>query len=188
MHSFNKMNKFRNKNIIFAVIGLIVIIGIFVAFSKLFVRPTSSQTTPPASSSVYASRDINKEFSFPVSATSTTSDIKFVLEKAELSDEIIVKGQKATAANGRTFLTINLKITNSLNKAVQINTRDYVRLSIKGNDELLAPDIHNDPVEVQAISTKYSRIGFPVNDGVRDFVIHVGEIKGEKQEIEISLQ
>lgn len=107
----------------------------------------------------------------------------FMIESAELRKQILVKGQPQTAAPGRLFLIFNLKLTNSLDKGLNINTRDYVRLSINGSSEKLAPDIHNDPVEVQAISTKYTRLGFPVSETDKQFTIQLGDIKGEKVEI-----
>lgn len=135
-----------------------------------------------------ATSDLNREFSFPVRSDSgdEITSIKFVIEKVELRDEIVVQGQKATAVEGRTFLILNIKITNDFDSALEINTKDYVRLSVNGRGEWLAPDIHNDPVEVQAISTKQTRLGFPVNDTDKNLRLKIGEIDGQKEEVEIS--
>src|SRR3989344_3040507 len=130
--------------------------------------------------------NFNKEFLFPLKNDKgeEVAKLKYLIEKAELRDEIVVKGQRAKAIKGRTFLILNLKIANEFNQSIEIKSRDYVRLSVNGNkDEWLAPDIHNAPVEVQAISTKYTRIGFPINDTDHDLVIRVGEINGDKEEI-----
>ncbi|KKR30475.1 hypothetical protein A2715_04405 [Candidatus Woesebacteria bacterium RIFCSPHIGHO2_01_FULL_39_32] len=133
--------------------------------------------------------DVNKEFAFPLkdSEGEKVAEIKYIVEKAELRDEIIVKGKRATAIKGRTFLIFNLKVSNEFTQSININSKDYIRLSVNGNEEVwLAPDIHNDPVEVQAISTKYTRVGFPINDTDTNYVIRVGEIKGEKEKIPLS--
>lgn len=138
-----------------------------------------------------ATQDINQEFTFPLKDAQGTQigALKYMLEQTELRDEIIVKGQRANAIQGRTFVILTIKITNDFTQPVQINTRDYIRLSVNGNtQELLAPDIHNDPVEVQAISTKYTRVGFPINTNDKDLVLWVGEINGEKQQIPVTLQ
>src|SRR3989344_8267403 len=131
---------------------------------------------------------INRDFYFPLKDAKgeELSKIKYTIEKAELRDEIIVKGQKATAVKGRTFLIVYLKVTNEYSSNVDINTRDYVRLSINGNEtEWLAPDIHNDPVEVQAQSTKTTRIGFPLNESDKQLFLRVGEINGDKEKVEL---
>lgn len=133
--------------------------------------------------------DINKEFEFPLRNDNgeEVSTIKYRILNVELRDEIVVKGQKATAVKGRTFLIMNLKISNEYNQAIQMNTRDYVRLTLNNNEEeRLAPDIHNDPVEIQAISTKFTRIGFPINDTDKNLKLHVGEITGEKKVIDLN--
>jgi hypothetical protein len=138
-----------------------------------------------------ATEDLNREFSFPLRDADgeEVSRVKYTIEKAELRNEIIVKGQKATAVKGRTFLIVTLKIQNEYKSPIEIDTRDYVRLSVNGNrDEWLAPDIHNDPVEVQAISTKYTRLGFPINDTDNQLVLRVGEIDNEKEEISLNLR
>jgi hypothetical protein len=54
------------------------------------------------------------------------------------------------------------------------------------NGELVAPDIHNDPIQIQPISTKESRLGFPVDDTVKNFTLSVGELDGKKTTIPLS--
>lgn len=137
-----------------------------------------------------ASQEINREFLYPLldARGDEVSQLKFVVESVEKRDEILVKGQRANTVEGRTFLIMNMKITNDYDKGVEIDTRDYVRLSINGNQaEWLAPDIHNDPVEVQAISTKLTRLGFPVNDDDTDLLIQMGEVGGDKEQIPLSI-
>lgn len=134
---------------------------------------------------------VNREFQFSLrdDKGEEISQLKYAIESAELRDEIIVKGQRATAVKGRTFLILNLKITNDYSQAIQIPTRNYVRLTRNNNDaELLAPDIHNDPVEVQAISTKLTRVGFPINDSDKNLKLHVGEIDREKQVVDLNFR
>ena len=138
-----------------------------------------------------AVEDISREFAFPLRNGNgeEVSKIKFTIEKAELRDEIVIQGQRATAIKGRIFLILTLKVKNEHNQAIEIDTRDYIRLSVNGNgEEWLAPDIHNDPVEVQAISTKFTRVGFPINDSDRALVLRVGEIGGEKEMIALNLE
>lgn len=168
-------------------IGLIVVLVLFL-LARSISSPSNSSgkiQVSPASET----QSINKEFSFPLtnSEGEEISKIKFNLQDAELRDQIIVKGQRATAVEGRTFLILNLKITNDYDKSLEIDTRDYIRLSINGNEEeWIAPDIHNDPVEVQAQATKYTRVGFPINVSDESLKIRVGEIDGKKDTLDLS--
>lgn len=172
---------------LFTIVVVVVLAIVFVP--KLFSQSGASSSNASSPSSIdtkpaRASFDVNKEFEFPISAGDKSKKIKMIIQKAQLLDEIVVKGQKATAVSGRTFLILDIKIVNDMDNALNMNTRDYVRLSVNKNEsELLAPDIHNDPVEIQAISTKYTRLGFPVNVSDHDFVLQVGEIKASKQKI-----
>lgn len=133
---------------------------------------------------------LDQEFSFPVrdSAKKTVTNIKFILENAELRDEIIVQGKRATAVQGRTFLIVTFKITSDFTRSLEINTKNYFRLTVNGNEsDLLASEIHNDPVVVQPMSTKYTRIGWPIYDTDRDLILLVGEIEGEKTQVELNI-
>jgi len=185
-----------SKSPMFIPFGIITLIAIFVLFytiSKISgpqstVAGTSDQKMDVGKPKAF--QTLNKEFSFPLkdSNNKEVSRFKYTIQTAELRDEIIIKGQRATAIQGRTFLVLNLKITNTYDKAIQINARDYIRLVVGGSSEKLAPDIHNDPVEIQAISTKYTRLGFPVNDTDESLVLQVGEISGEKESIKLDLK
>lgn len=144
----------------------------------------------PLGPTVKAGQTLNKEFTFPLLDDNgvKVSEIKYKLTTAEVEDSIIVNGQRANAVKGRTFLVINLEITNNHTQAIQINSRDYLRLSVNGDSDWIAPDIHNDPVQVQAISTKITRLGFPINDSDKDLTLQVGEIKGVKQFVKLNLK
>ena len=181
----------------FLKILLLIIAVIFIVFagrmvfSKISYKGSVPQNTEVEVKGASAEQLLNREFLFPLKNDKgeEVNKIKYIIEKAELRDEIIVQGQKATAVSGRTFLVITLKITNEYKQSIKINTRDYIRLVVNNNEnELLAPDIHNDPVEIQAISTKYTRVGFPVNDTDQNLTLLVGEINGEKERVNLELK
>ncbi len=136
------------------------------------------------------SKSINKEFSFPVQDDkgNEVTKLTYTIQSAQLQDQIILQGQKADAVNGRTFLILNLKIANPSTQSMQLNSRDFIRVSLGSNPELLAPEIHNDPVNIQPISTKYTRVGLPIDESVTNVKIHVGEINGQKTVIDLHLK
>lgn len=158
------------------------------ASSAASVLPASDKRTSVEKPK--AEQKINREFLFPLKNQlgKEVSKLKYEVQTAELRDEIVIKGAKATAVKGRTFLIISLKVTNNYDKSIQLNARDYLRLIVDNSPEKLAPDIHNDPVEVQAISTKYTRVGFPIDDKDQKLVLQVGEVAGKKDLIELKLQ
>ena len=185
---FTNNKKFFRKLLIIIVVPLL-----FIAVGKLYISVSNNKSSDNRVEvkGAISAIDINKEFGFPLKNSNgeEVSRIKYLVEKAELRDEIITEGKRATAVKGRIFLVLTLKITNQYEKPIEINTRDYVRLSVNGKeDELLAPETHNDPVEIQAISTKYTRVGFIINDSDKDYVLHIGEILGEKQKVGLDLK
>ncbi|KKQ51329.1 hypothetical protein A2865_03100 [Candidatus Woesebacteria bacterium RIFCSPHIGHO2_01_FULL_39_17] len=177
------------KNILLLIIALAIIFGIGKVVSSISLQNSSSGKLEVEKAK--KSQVLNREFSFPLkdSQGEQIGEVKYMVEKAELMDEIIVEGKRAKAVKGRIFLIFTIKISNGYTQAIEMNTKDYARLSVNGNfDEWLAPDIHNDPVEVQAISTKYTRLGFPINENDKNLVLRIGEIEGEKQEIPLELK
>lgn len=181
----------KKKKYIAVFSALVVILIAFIFFTKNSKSSNVAGSFQTNSDTAKKSATIGKDFEFPINddKAKEVSRFKYTIESAELRDEIVVKGQKVTSVSGRTFLIINIKIINTLDKMVQINTRDYIRLIRNGNpSEQLAPDVHNDPVEVQAISTKLTRVAFPINNTDTDLQLQIGEIIGEKQIIPIPFQ
>ncbi len=131
---------------------------------------------------------INRWFTFPMrdNSGSEVTQISYGVDSAELRNEIILNGQTATAAPGRVFLIFNIRLRNDSSQPVQLATGDYVRLNTNNGQDWLAPEINNDPVIVQAISTKLTRLGFPINQTATDFKLQVGEIKGDKTTFEVN--
>lgn len=192
---FKKMKKFHNKKLFLLFIILLLILPIvYLVINNLAKSPTKTvagiNDKKIEIQNAKSSQLLNKEFFFPLKDANgkEISKLKYSIQSAEMRDEIIVKGQKASAVKGRAFLILNLKITNDYNRSVQINARDYIRLIVNNSSEKIAPDIHNDPVEIQAISTKYTRLGFPVNETDTNLTLQVGEIDGQKELIKLNLK
>ena len=174
------------------VIAVFLVIGILVVALR-----TAGNSTPVlgngdirvAIQPAKESQVLSKGFSFPLrdGDGKEVSKVKYEIVNAELRDEIIVKGQRAKSVKNRTFLVLNVKITNIFDKAITITSRDYVRLIINGSSEKIAADIHNDPIEVQPISTKSTRLAFPIDDKKQTLKLQIGEINGKKETIELKL-
>jgi hypothetical protein len=195
--SRKRIRRFVKKSIIlsFVVIGVIVLV-VGVVLVRNTTSGTNAVTVPGISNDnrvavegAKKEQKINKLLSFPLRDQKGKEVSKFTYEvqTVELRDEIIVKGQKASAVKGRTFLIVNLKITNNYDKNIQLNVKDYIRLTTGSATEKLAADIHNDPVDVQAISTKHTRVGFPINDTDKNLKLQIGEITGNKETIALNL-
>lgn len=175
------------------ILGLVVVAGIYL-YTQNRGTSTSPQTAATQTAQIagpVAVAAVNKTFAIPLTndEKEKIADLNYEIESAEIRKEILVKGNKATAIDGRAFLILNLKIANQSELGVNVNTRNYLRLAANGNtNEWLAPDIHNDPVEVQAISTKKTRIGFPINEEDQNLVLQFGDIAGEKEQISLNFE
>lgn len=184
-----------NKKNIFRIIVPIVAVLLFVFLIRQMLI-TSGNTVGGVNTIVTDSIPLttvplSREFKFPLKDQNgkEVGKLSYNILSAELRKQIIVKGKRATVVAGRIFLIINLKIVNTLDRGLEVNSRDYIRISVDGKTkELFAPDIHNDPVEVQAISTKNTRVGLAIDESSRDIELQVGEINGEKTIIPVSFK
>lgn len=174
------------------LIAVLLIIGILVVTLRSVgdSKPVLGDNDPRvAIAPVKATQKIGKTFSFPLrdDKGAEVSKIRYTIESAELRDELIINGQRNVAVKGRQFLVLNIKFSNDFDKAIEITTRDYVRLIINNSSEKIAADIHNDPIQVQPISTKTTRLAFPIDDKKQSLKIQVGEINGKKETIQLKL-
>lgn len=189
-NSVKKINIKRHLPI--AIIGFALLATLLIVGNSILSKASASSRNTNSKVEVAAPRAIlslNKEQKFPLkdSTGKTITELKFNLENIEERDEIIVKGSRATAVKGRVFLVMTLKLTSEFTKALQVNTKDYFRLTINDNNtEMLAPDIHNDPVIVEPTSTKYTRLGWSINESDKNIILHIGEIGSQKTSIEIN--
>lgn len=198
--SANAFNNFRNKFsqnkkklkfVPFVLVGLVLMVAV-----GLFLRSNNTSVLSDKSSQALEQekplsvQTLNKNFTFPVLGADgkEAGKLQYTVETAELRDQLIIKGQQARAVDGRVFLIISVKLKNDTEHTISVNTRDFIRLKREGSDELLAPTIHNDPVEAQAISTLTTRLGFSLpKDSTKNMSLLIGEIKGKKQTVELDL-
>lgn len=174
-------NLFKNK---FAIaVGVVVVLLLVIIYLSVHTASTTSVAdTRPTIEKPLATQAINKTYSFPIKDTNgkQVSTFKYTIESAELRNEIILNGQRVPTVQGRTMLILNVKLTNDYTKPVSVNARDYIRLTMNGKTtERLAPDIHNDPVDSQSMSTESTRVGFFINDTDKQLVLSVGQYVGD---------
>ena len=180
------------------LIPVVIAVALVIIILFLTLRNVGGSNQPVLGSSdprvaiapAKASQELNKTFSFPLrdGTGKEVSKVKYTLQSAELRDELVIKGQRNIAVKGRQFLVINIKFTNDYDKAIEITSRDYVRLIVDNSSEKVAADIHNDPIQVQPISTKITRLSFPIDDKKQTLKLQVGEINGKKETITLDLK
>ena len=79
-----------------------------------------------------------------------------------------------------------MEINNPTNDKLNVRPVDFFRM-VDDAGNSYAADVHNDPVKAEPISIKKTRIGYVVAENQNTFKFLVGEINGEKQNIEINI-
>lgn len=195
-----RMRKFRkffknSKFIPFVIVGILFLLLLGAGLKKVLSQPASPVTKTTNDGRVelrkpIATESIKKGFSFPLKDNGKQiSTIKMLVQNVELRDQIIIQGKVANTTVGKNVLIVNLELTNNFTKPVQINSRNYFRLMKNNDGKLYDPKIHNDPIDVQPVSTTDTRIGFTVADTDHDFVLRVGDVTdptAKVQEIHIT--
>lgn len=192
MHQFKRNFK---KNYIVLLPIAVVFVVILVLVGNFFSKDATSGSVQGAQDNrtkvndALSVEELNKRYTFTLNdAAGKPLKVTFEIQNVELRDQIVLRGQPVTAVQGRVFLIANLKIVNDSTANVGMMTKDYLRLTVDGGSDKLAPEIHNDPVQVQAISTKLTRVGFAIDDTAKKLVLQVGEIDGKKDTIDLHLQ
>ena len=191
--SYSREGKFPVKKRYLIIIGLIFIAIIAVIIYSLFHNKsnTALAQSQPSLAPALVTKDVNKTYSFPIKDSSgkQVSQFMYEIQQAELRNEIVVRGQKAAAVDGKTFLILDIKLVNNYDQAIDVNTRNFVRFGVDGDTkDLQAADIHNDPVNVQAKSTKYTKIALTVSSNTKKVDHYVGDINASKSQITVTFR
>jgi hypothetical protein len=155
---------------------------------RSLIQTSAVQASDPRTnlSMPLAQETLNKKYVFPLTDGNgnTVTNFDYSIIDAQLRNEIVVNGKPATAIKGKSFLILNINLKNDYKQPINVNAKDYIRLAINGDmNTLYAADIHNDPVNVQAISTKPTRIGFVIDDTTKKLSLSIGQIKDEHKQV-----
>lgn len=185
----NDNNKVK-KALPFIILG-IVLLGVIILTTR-FIQSTfagQQNSTTDGRIELKEARGkmiLDKNYEFPIldDKGKEVTKLKFLLNTAELRDEIILKGEKVTLLKGSTYLVVTIKLTNKSDKFINMKVRNYVRLGLNNNNEdWAAADVYNDPVEVQPFSTKQTRLAFPISENDTNWILKVGDLNGKKEDI-----
>jgi len=173
----------KHKKIVIASVFIVLIV-----FVAGFTRVKKNNVDSAAPKVITAKIDKSFDFSAlnnqgkPVYNTK----IKFRVVSSEKTNQVTVKDQVYTAKNNKLFLIVNLELKNDASSAYNILPGDLVRLTYNSDSEnKYAPDLHNNLVNVAAISTKIDRIGFVIPDNAKDFKLYIGELEGKKETVSV---
>ena|SRR3989338_9305947 len=173
----------KRKKKFFIAIGIVLAVLVFLNFP--FKKPKGETSGAKA-----VSVNVEKSYDFPAldnTGKPLKSKIKLKVNSVEKTNQVLVKEQVFTAKNNKLFLIVNIDLRNDATAPVNIVPGDLVRLSVEDDEETrYAPDLHNNLVPVSAIATRTDRVGFVIPDSAKKFILYVGEIEGEKQEVSLN--
>lgn len=167
------------------VILIAILLIVSITYLTLFSRKNSAQLQGAVSEII----KVDKSFDFPAvnnSGKATGTKVKFKISQAERTDRVLVKDQSVKATNKKLFLVINLDLKNDATIPVNITPGDLIRLTYANDKEnLYAPDLHNNAVQIAPISTRNDRLGFVIPQEVSQFKLLVGELEKKKEEVQL---
>ncbi len=170
-------------------LALICIIVLLIIGIKASGRDPQTVVGGTSSSSVQSSVGVNRRFEVPIKTkegSETGEKLIITITNIDKTDNILIQNKPAKTKEGKTFLVINMEIQNDTKKQLKVKPVDMVRLV--GEDmRNYAPDVHNNEVNVEAVSLRKTRVGYVVNKGQTKFKLLIGEVRGSQETIEIEL-
>jgi hypothetical protein len=164
-----------------------VIILSFLIYRSVFQKNTTADNNQLKKVEVM----VEKNFEFKAlnnQGKAVKDKIKFKVVTAEKTNQVLVNEKLYEAKNNKMFLIVHLEYKNDTTQQLFIMPGDLVRLTYSEDKEnKFAPDLHNNLISVAAISTKVDRIGFVIDEEKKNFSLIVGELDGDKEEIDINL-
>ncbi len=163
----------------------VVLIALVVILSGIRARALA-QTKTPSNNPLLAQTEVAKEFTFEaLLPNKKLSKVNLRLTSAEKRTEILVQGKPAQTKNDKIFLVLNLEIDNSDSLPKYMSPVDVFRL-VSADGKLFAADVHSGMLEIQPLSTKLNKIAFVINKDDKQFNLKVGELEGDKEDIQIN--
>ncbi|NTV30487.1 DUF4352 domain-containing protein [candidate division WWE3 bacterium] len=162
---------------------IIVVVGMGIGIRSYFISKSKTNDAE----GVIASKTLNKEYNFiarDAQGYFTDANINLKITTVQKQEEVLVKGNRATARNGKAFLIFEVSLKNDSNQVLYLNPLDLVRL-VESDGGKVAPQVHQGNVEVRPQSTKKSNFGFIVEHDAKDFAIQIGELDGNKDNLSV---
>lgn len=165
------------KRIVFIVVAILAVVGLFSIFSN------RSDNSAPSVLALKQSFTVNAKTQ---DGRSTNGTLKIDVIGTYKDSSLLVQGTRVSARNGKQFLIINMEITNQYNLPLYTYPVDTFRL-VTADGKKYAPTAHQSNVEIRPQATKSSNVGFIVPLDQKKFKIEVGELTGDKTLLEFSL-
>ncbi len=175
---FNKKTK-----LFFSIVVVgIVLIGVAAVASGAF-NPKGSQGKDPGIQIDQTFESIGRV----KDGRPTDGTLPIKITSAEITDSVLVKGQRAYTRNNKLFLVVYLEIENKYPVTLYSKPVDLLRL-VRADGKRAAPSVSQGDVEIRAISVKRTNVAFVIDRGEKNFTIEVGEVDGEKQAIQVNFK
>lgn len=187
------------------IIGVVIVIlaigaGVFALRNNM--QPTGNQQVQGAQSQspnvITDKADLNKTFEIKALNTQgkeAKDKISMNIKSIEKTNEILVKGNPASAKGDSRFLVLNIDLSNSTRERLIVAPLDLIRLVI--DEQKRAAEIYTEEltqikgsVVIEPDSTKLTRVGFVLNEDIvsKPKSLQIGDINEEKKEVvDISL-
>lgn len=169
------------------LVAVVLVAGLFVRSRLVAIADSGGDDGSVAGAET--TNLVNQVFSFQGrSAEGIVTDQPLELEFVNVAkqEEVLIRGQRAQAKNGKVFLVFEIALRNDTGSILYLDPVDLVRW-IETDRDYIAPQVSQGNLEVRPQSTKKSNLGFVVPDGQKKFSFQVGELEGEKENFEVEL-
>ena len=188
-----KLPNFGAKRTIYIVLGvilLIVLAGSVFYFTKGRSKSGSqSDTSNQIVSENGVSAALNKKINFPIKDSSgkdTGNQLVVNFTNVERSEKILYKGRPLSPRESKDFIVVNIEIENSTKDRLTVRPADFMRL-VDTQGRQFAADIQTDPIKVEPLSIKRTRIVYIVADNLRDLKFLIGQINADRETVEVRI-
>ena len=181
---YRRIKSIFSRKILLILVVLLLVICLLAILYISGKNPTNLVQNKAAQQSV----QINKSVDFPVrdqKGAATDKKLTMRITTTDKTSQILIQGKPATARSGKTFLIINLELDNPTQSKLGLAPVELIRL-LDSEEKKYAPDVHNDKVSIEPLSTKRTRVGFVVDETKNSFNIQFGEVSGKKETVTIN--